>query len=57
MQALSIGGDDAGGFLSAVLQGVQAEVGELLGFGVAVDRHHAAFFTKFVGRQHLAPSL
>jgi hypothetical protein len=40
-----------------MLQSVQAEVGELLGFGVGVDGDYAAFFAKFIGRQHLAVSL
>ena len=44
----AVGGSDAGGFLSAMLQGVEAEIGELGGFGMVVDRHHAAFFVQLV---------
>jgi len=40
------GGADAGGFLAAVLEGVEAEIGELGGLGVAVDGDDAAFFVK-----------
>jgi len=44
----AIGGADAGAFLAAMLEGVEAEVGELGGFGVAVDGDDAAFVVEFV---------
>ena len=37
MERGAIGGDDAGGFLAAMLQGIEAEIGELGGFGMAED--------------------
>ncbi len=46
LEALAVEGDDAGGFLAAVLQGVQAKGGEGCGVGVAVDAEDAAFFAK-----------
>jgi hypothetical protein len=39
----AVEGDDAGGFLAAVLQGVQSESGDGGGFRVAEDTEHAAF--------------
>jgi len=47
-EALAIGTDDAGGLLAAMLQSVQAEVGELLCLRMGMDGDYAAFFTKFV---------
>ena len=44
LQLLAVGGGDARRFLAAMLQRVQAEVGELGGLGMAVDGHHATFF-------------
>ena len=46
--------DDAGGLLSAMLQRVQSEVGELFGFWVREDRYHSAFIVKFVRDMHFA---
>ena len=40
----AIEGDDAGGFLAAMLQGVQSERRDGGGFRVAEDTEHAAFF-------------
>ncbi len=37
-------GDDAGGFLAAMLERVQAERGDGGGVGMAEDAEHAAFF-------------
>ncbi len=48
-QIFTVGGNDARRFLSAMLQGVQAEVGEFLRLGVGVDGYNAAFIAKFVG--------
>jgi len=42
----SIERDDAGGFLAAVLQSMQAERGDGGGFGVAEDAEHAAFLAQ-----------
>ena len=53
VEVLAVGGHDAGRLLSAMLQGVQAEIGKLLGLGVGVDGNHAAFFAEFVGRSHV----
>jgi hypothetical protein len=39
----SVEGDDAGGLLAAMLQGVQPERGDGGGFGMAEDAEHAAF--------------
>ena len=43
VKAAAVEGDDAGGFLAAMLQGVQSERGDGGGFGVAEDAEHAAF--------------
>ncbi len=51
-EVIAVGGDNAGRFLSAMLQRVQAQVGELRGLRMGVDRHHPTFFVKFVGNQH-----
>ena len=45
---LSVRGGDAGGLLSAVLEGVEAPVGEAGGVGVVVDGHDAAVFAELV---------
>src|SRR5262245_37744650 len=52
VQRHAIGADDAGGLLSAMLERMQAEIGECFGFGVVVDRYYAAFVAKFVGFSH-----
>ena len=41
-QMVAVGRDDAGGLLAAVLQGVEAEVGEVRGLRVSVDADDAA---------------
>ena len=46
--ALAVGGDDAGALLSAVLQRVEAEVGEVGRFGMAEDAEDAALVFEFV---------
>src|SRR5262249_17863281 len=42
-ERLAVGGNDAGGFLSAMLQRVEPEVGQVGGFRMPVDAEHAAF--------------
>ena len=48
VQRGAVGGDDAGGFLAAMLQGVEAEIGELGGFGVAEDAADTAVIVKLI---------
>ena len=47
-ERLAIGGDDAGGLLATVLQGVQCEVRQRSGLGVAVDANDATLFVELV---------
>jgi hypothetical protein len=50
----SVGGDDACGFLPAVLEGVQAEVGEIRCLGVSEDPEdtaHGGALSKSTGRE------
>ena len=42
---LAVGGRDARRFLPAMLQRVQAQVGKLGGFRIAIDGYHATFFS------------
>ena len=49
MEALAVVGDDAGGFLAAVLQRVQAKRGDGGSVGMTEDAEHAAFFAQPVG--------
>ena len=49
MKTRAVEGDDAGGFLAAVLQRVQAERGDGRGVGVAENTEYAAFFAQPVG--------
>ena len=44
----AVGRDDAGGFLTAMLQRVESQVGELRGFGVAENAEDAAVVVKVV---------
>src|SRR5262249_10193891 len=46
VEPVSVEGDDAGGFLAAMLQGVQAERRDGGGVGMAEDTEHAAFFAQ-----------
>ena len=46
MEPLAVEGDDAGGFLAAVLEGVQAERGDRRGVGMAEDAEDAAFLAQ-----------
>jgi hypothetical protein len=48
MELLAVIGNDAGRFLAAMLQGVEAERGEGRGFGMAEDAEHAAFLMRVV---------
>ena len=43
VELAAIEGDDAGGLLAAMLEGVQSECGDGGGLGVAEDAEHAAF--------------
>src|SRR5712692_2607587 len=47
-QPLAVGRDHAARFLAAMLQRVQAEIGQTRGLRVPVDAKHAALFTQFV---------
>ena len=49
MEALAVVGDDAGGFLAAVLKRVQAERGDGGGVRMPEDAEDAAFFAQAVG--------
>ena len=55
LEAGPVEGDDTGGFLAAMLQGVQAQGHVAGGFGMTVDAENAAFLTKMIvverGRQ------
>lgn len=48
VQRHAVGRDNAGRFLSTMLQRMQAKIGERLRLRMLVDRHHAAFVAKFV---------
>ena len=48
VEAAAVEGDDAGGFLAAMLEGVQAERGDGGGLGMAEDAEHAAFLAQRV---------
>src|SRR6266481_8316648 len=52
VQREAVRSDDAGGFLSAMLQGMQSEVGKRLRLRMRVDCDYPAFVTKFVGNSH-----
>jgi hypothetical protein len=49
MEALAVEGHDAGGFLAAVLERVQAERGDGGGIRVAEYAEHAALLAQAVG--------
>ena len=49
LKTLAVGRGDARRLLPAMLQRVQAEIGELGRFRMAVDGDYAALFAKFVG--------
>ena len=48
VEMVAVEGDDAGGFLAAMLQGVQAERGDRCGIGMAENAEHAAFLVQAV---------
>ena len=45
---LAVAGADAGALLAAMLQRVEAQIGQLGGFGMAVDGDNAALFVEFI---------
>jgi hypothetical protein len=51
VKAAAVEGDDAGGFLAAMLKGVQSEGGDSCGLGVPEDAEHAAFLAQRVAFQ------
>ena len=46
MKALAVERDDAGGFLAAMLERMQAERGNRRGIGMAEDSEYSAFFAE-----------
>ena len=50
MEMLAVVGNDSGGFLAAMLKRVEAEVGEIGRFLVAVYAEDGTFVVEFVGR-------
>ena len=54
VQGVAVGGDDPGRLLSAMLQRMQSEVGELFRLGMRVDGDDTTFFAKFVSSRHKA---
>ena len=57
VQRHAIGADNAGGLLSPMLQGMQAEVSERFRFGMLMDRHHPALIAKLIGNSHQPSAL
>ncbi len=51
MKTPAVEGDDAGGFLAAMLERMQAERGDGGGIGMAENAEHAAFLAQAVGIQ------
>ena len=49
MEALAVEGDDAGGFLSAMLERVETKGCDGCGVGMAEDAEDAAFFAQAIG--------
>jgi hypothetical protein len=56
IEAPAVEGDDAGGFLSAVLQRVQAERGDCGGLGMAENAENAAFLAQTVAARSKSSS-
>src|SRR5438105_14985865 len=52
MEFRAVAGDDTGGFLAAMLEGIKAEVSEVRGFGMAGDAKHAAVVVNAVVEDH-----
>ena len=48
VQFVAVAGNDAGGFLAAMLQRVEAEIGEVGGFGVAEDAEHTTLVVEMI---------
>src|SRR3974390_1514264 len=48
VELLAVIGNDAGRFLAAMLEGVEAERGEGRGFGMAENAEHAAFLMRMI---------
>jgi hypothetical protein len=48
MKLIAIAGDDAGGFLAAMLQRIEAEVREISGFRMAEDTEDTTFVVEMV---------
>ena len=48
MELRAITGDDAGGFLAAMLQRVKTEIDEVRGFGVAEDAEYTTLVVKVI---------
>jgi hypothetical protein len=48
VEFVAVAGNDAGGFLTAMLQRVKAEIDEFCGFGVAEDADDAAVVVEVV---------
>ena len=51
MKMLAVAGHDARRFLSAMLQRIQAKIGEIGGFLMAVYAEDGTFVVKFVGQK------
>ena len=47
-RSIAVGRGDAGRFLAAMLQRVEAEIGELGGFGMAEDAEDAAVIVEMI---------
>ena len=48
VQVVAVAGDDSGGFLAAMLQRVQTEIGEIGGFGMPEDAEHATLVVEMI---------
>jgi hypothetical protein len=48
MQVFAVSGDDPTAFLTAVLQGIKTEIGQIGGFRVAKNPEHTTFIVKLV---------
>jgi len=51
VEVVAIAGDDAGGFLAAMLQCVETEVGEVGGFGMAEDTEDTTLVVEMIIRK------
>ena len=57
MKTPAVEGDDAGGFLAAMLERMQAERGDGGGIGMAENAEHPAFLAEAVGIRDRNPDL